>query len=234
MYSLGAARVTSAPTTRAEHHEAEDDPPVAGSVANQEPTSMVVASSVLMRSSGVRSRHILPQRHASPRAAAVMAAERHALEDREVVVRECAAVEVLEHVAAAVAPEPARPPRGRRRGVSTAAASSASLPGSKARPQSASVSSARASPSKPSEDGLLHGRVLEELGRQDGGEERLLAEVHEAGVAARQVAGQLGARHQAGEHDVVEALGAGACLRARRARRRRRRAGRRCRRGPAP
>ena len=109
----------------------------------------------------------------------------HALEDLEVVVRESAAVEVLEHEAAAVLAEP--PPLlgggggealGRRRQLLV-------VGGSKAMPQSASSSIALASPSKPEQDGPLHGGVLEELARQDRGEELVLAEVHEAGVAAR-------------------------------------------------
>ena len=54
------------------------------------------------------------------------------------------------------------------------------------------------------QDGLLHSRVLEELRRQDGAEEGLLAKVHEAGVAARQVRGQLRTRHKTGEDDVGE------------------------------
>ena len=170
------------------------------SVANQEPTSMVVLSSLLMRSSGgggcsapsYRRRRAAAAGAAgtaaggSPAASPVVGA--HALEDLEVVVRELAAVEVLAgRSGGRSAPSRRRSSAGAAARRSAAAASSSSLDGSKAMPQSASSSIARASPSKPEQDGPLHGGVLEELARQDGAEEVVLAEVHEAGVAAREV-----------------------------------------------
>ena len=114
MYSLGCARVTTAPTTMPITTRPTITHQLRASVVNQDPTSMLVLSSLLMRSSGgggclapVYRRRVGPaagRTGGSPAAALEVGA--HALEDLEVVVRELAAVEVLEHVAAAVLAEP--------------------------------------------------------------------------------------------------------------------------------
>src|SRR5450759_3464557 len=108
----------------------------------------------------------------------------HVLEDLEIVVRQRAPVEVLEHVAAAAGAQAgalgavARQPDGRRRQLGVVAG----LEGDAA----VGFGEHRTCVALEAEqDGLLHGRVLEELAGQDGGEQRPIAEVHEAGVAAR-------------------------------------------------